>query len=116
MLFDYFRRSRSTPLALLFAFAANAPLPPQTLPPQNQELRQLAREYALKGPLMTRARFERFTDLMATSKDSNVSAIAGLCGGHGSSGNGSTTTGPMAATGRRRKEDDSCLLSFHYWV
>ena len=111
MIFDHFRRSRTTPLALLFAFAVNAPLAPQqATSSQAQELRQLATEYAQKGPLMTRARFERFSDLMEKNKDRDISAIAGLCGGHGSSGTGgSGGSGATTASGRRKDEGDACL-------
>lgn len=115
MIFDYLRKNRATPLSLLFAFAVNAPLPPQNTTPEVQELRLLAREYAQKGPLMTRSRFERFSDLMKTTKETDIGAIAGLCGGHGSPSNSGGNAQP-ASPARRRQEGDACLLSFNYWI
>lgn len=126
MIFDRIRNSRSLKLAVLFSFAAAAPL--QGLPRENPEiteLRALAATYAKQGPLMSRSSFERFSDLIKKVGDepAAVSALnaAGFCA-HGSGGSsGGTAGGGIAATcpaQRRRmaKGDHSHLLAINHWV
>lgn len=126
MLFDSIRNSRNLKLAVLFGFAAAAPM--QGLPRENPEiteLRLLATEYGQRGPLISQSKFARFTELMERLRDQPGAAGAlsgaGLCA-HGSGGSsGGGTAGPAAAAcplQRRRvaKGDLSHLLVFNHWV
>lgn len=127
MLFDSIRNSRSLKLAVLFGFAATAPI--NGMPrenPQVTELRMLASEYTAQGPLMSRPRFERFSDLMKTLGDqpeaSRILGAAGICG-HASGGSGGGAPAGSGAAAvcpvhRRRiaKGDLSHLLAINHWV
>lgn len=125
MLFDSIRTSRRLKLAVLFSFAASAPL--QGLPRENPEiteLRLLANEYGARGPFISPAKFERFTELMARLHDqpgaSGALSGAGLCA-HGSGGSSGGIAGTATAAcpiQRRRvaKGDLSHLLVINHWV
>ncbi len=125
MLFDSIRNSRRLKLAVLFSFAASAPL--QGLPRENPEiteLRLLANEYGARGPLISPAKFERFTELMSRLRDqpgaSGALSGAGLCA-HGSGGSSGGIAGAAAGAcpvQRRRiaKGDLSHLLAINHWV
>lgn len=125
MLFDSIRNNRNLKLAVLFGFAAAAPL--QGLPRENPEiteLRMLATEYGEHGPLISQSKFERFTELMERLRDQPGAAGAlsgaGLCA-HGSGGSSGGVAGSAAAAcplQRRKiaKGDLSHLLVFNHWV
>lgn len=125
MLFDSIRNSRKIKLAVLFGFAAAAPL--QGLPRENPEiteLRMLADEYGERGPMISPAKFERFTELMERLRDqpgaSGALSGAGLCA-HGSGGSSGGIAGAAAAAcpiQRRRiaKGDLSHLLAINHWI
>lgn len=125
--FDTIRRGTRLKLTVAFSFAAalgvNAMNPPAD--PQTQELRQLAQEYAKRGPFMPRAHFDRFSDLL--QKYGNDPAVqqslsgAGFCahgsGGGTGGGSGSSISATCPCDRRRRANGDlSHLLVFNHWL
>lgn len=126
MLFDSIRKNRPLKLAVLFSFAATAPI--ASMPRESaqvSELRILTAEYTEHGPLMSRARFERFSDLMKQIGDqpeaSRILGAAGFCG-HASGGSGGGAPAGSGAAAvcpvhRRRvaKGDMSHLLAMDHW-